>query len=163
MPTSRLDPASGFHRFEFPPVLERNIRSRHRIRHDRLTRAEAVLLCYLRQIHSLPNRAKVAVIGDTSVGKTNILLRYCDNDFKHNYAATIGIDFKNPLNEKCEFLVTFDNPNFSLASKLPGPLEPGKATNLQIKYDAKPDLPTTGRMIITTKNLPPWIYYLQGE
>ena len=42
----------------------------------------------------------------------------------------IGIDFKNPLNEKCEFMVTFDNPNFSLASKLPGPLDPGKATNL---------------------------------
>lgn len=35
--------------------------------------------------------------------------------------------------------------------------------NLQIKYDAKPDLPTTGRMIVQTKGLPPWIYYLQGE
>jgi hypothetical protein len=34
-----------------------------------------------------------------------------------------GIDFKNPLNEKCEFVVTFDNPNFSLASKLPGPID----------------------------------------
>lgn len=75
----------------------------------------------------------------------------------------IGIDFKNPLNEKCEFMVTFDNPNFSLASKLPGPLDPGKATNLQIKFEAKADLPNTGRMIVTTKNLPPWIYYLQGE
>lgn len=59
-------------------------------------------------------------------------------------AKPAGIDFKNPLNEKCEFNVTFDNPNFSLASKLPGPLEPGKVTNLQIKYDGKADLPTTG-------------------
>lgn len=40
------------------------------------------------------------------------------------------VDFKNPLNEKCEFTVTFDNPNFSLASKLPGPIEPGKVTGL---------------------------------
>ena len=45
-------------------------------------------------------------------------------------AKPVGIDFKNPLNEKCEFNVTFDNPNFNLASKLPGPLDPGKVTNL---------------------------------
>ena len=78
-------------------------------------------------------------------------------------AKPVGIDFKNPLNEKCEFAVTFDNPNFQLASKLPGPLDPGKVTNLQIKYEAKPDLPNTGRMIVSTKGLPPWIFYLQGE
>lgn len=71
-----------------------------------------------------------------------------------------AIDFKNPLNEKCEFAVTFDNPNFSLASKLPGPLDPGKATSLQIKYDAKGDLLSTGRMMVTAKGLPPWIFYL---
>ena len=78
-------------------------------------------------------------------------------------AKPVGIDFKNPLNEKCEFTVTFDNPNFNLASKLPGPLDPGKVTNLQIKFEAKPDLPNTGRMIVSTKGLPPWIFYLQGE
>lgn len=78
-------------------------------------------------------------------------------------AKAAGVDFKNPLNEKCEFLVSFDNPNFSLASKLPGPLEPGKSINLQIKYDGKGDSPSTGRMIVATKGLPPWIYYLQGE
>lgn len=75
-------------------------------------------------------------------------------------AKPAGIDFKNPLNEKSEFVVTFDNNNFSLASKLPGPLEPGKITNFQIKYDGKADLPTTGRMIVTAKGLPPWIFYL---
>lgn len=78
-------------------------------------------------------------------------------------AKPVGVDFKNPLNEKCEFAVNFDNPNFQLASKLPGPLDPGKVTNLQIKYDGKADLPSTGRMIVSTKGLPPWIYYLQGE
>lgn len=37
---------------------------------------------------------KLIVIGDSGVGKTNILLRYCDSDFKNNYVATIGVDFK---------------------------------------------------------------------
>lgn len=78
-------------------------------------------------------------------------------------AKPAGIDFKNPLNEKAEFICTFDNPNFSLASKPAGPLDPGKLTNLQIKFEGKADLPTTGRMLCTTKGLPPWIYYLQGE
>lgn len=78
-------------------------------------------------------------------------------------AKPAAVDFKNPLNEKCEFQVTFDNPNFSLASKLPGPLDPGKVTALQIKYDAKPELPRTGRMMVNTKGLPPWVFYLQGE
>merc|ERR1711976_792316 len=55
-------------------------------------------------------------------------------------AKPAAVDFKNPLNEKCEFQVTFDNPNFSLASKLPGPLDPGKVTALQIKYDASEKL-----------------------
>ena len=78
-------------------------------------------------------------------------------------AKPAAVDFKNPLNEKCEFLVTFDNANFSLASKLPGPLDPGKVTSLQVKYDAKPELPRTGRMMVNTKGLPPWVFYLQGE
>ena len=78
-------------------------------------------------------------------------------------AKQAGVDFKNPLNEKCEFLVTFDNQNFSLASKLPGPLDPGKVTNLQIKFEGKADLPKTGRMMVSTKGLPPWVFYLQGE
>ena len=37
---------------------------------------------------------KVVIIGDSGVGKTNILMRFCDNDFKTNYSATIGVDFK---------------------------------------------------------------------
>lgn len=78
-------------------------------------------------------------------------------------AKPVGVDFKNPLNEKCDFMVNFDNHNFSLASKVPVTLESGKLTNLQIKFEAKADLPTTGRMIVTTKGLPPWIFYLQGE
>lgn len=38
--------------------------------------------------------AKVVIIGDSGVGKTNILLRLCNNTFRHNYVATIGVDFQ---------------------------------------------------------------------
>ena len=76
---------------------------------------------------------------------------------------TANIDFKNPLSEKCEFTIRFDNPCFSLAAKLPGPLDPGKPISLPVKFDFSEDHPTTGRMFISTKDLPPWIYYLHGE
>jgi small GTP-binding protein len=35
--------------------------------------------------------AKILLIGDSGVGKTNILLRYCDNSFQLSHLATIGI------------------------------------------------------------------------
>ena len=38
--------------------------------------------------------AKIAVIGDSSVGKTNILLRYVNSDYQLTHITTIGIDFK---------------------------------------------------------------------
>lgn len=38
--------------------------------------------------------AKVAVIGDSSVGKTNILLRYVNSQYQMTHITTIGIDFK---------------------------------------------------------------------
>ena len=38
--------------------------------------------------------AKVAVIGDSAVGKTNLLLRYVNADYLQTHIATIGIDFK---------------------------------------------------------------------
>ena len=78
-------------------------------------------------------------------------------------AKPMSIDFKNPLIEKVEFTVVFDNINFTLASKPVGLLDPGKQTSFQIKFENKADLPSTGRMIVSTKGLPPWIYYLQGE
>jgi Ras-related protein Rab-8A len=37
---------------------------------------------------------KVIIIGDSSVGKTNVLTRYCEGIFKDSYVATIGVDFK---------------------------------------------------------------------
>lgn len=38
--------------------------------------------------------AKILLIGDSSVGKTNLTLRFCDNEFKPSYISTIGIDFR---------------------------------------------------------------------
>ena len=37
---------------------------------------------------------KVIIIGDSSVGKTCLLLRYTENEFCSLHMPTIGIDFK---------------------------------------------------------------------
>jgi len=37
---------------------------------------------------------KILVIGDSSVGKSSLLLRFADNSFSSNFLATIGVDFK---------------------------------------------------------------------
>ena len=37
---------------------------------------------------------KVIVIGDSGVGKTNLITCFCENSFKESYVATIGVDFK---------------------------------------------------------------------
>lgn len=42
---------------------------------------------------------KVIIVGDSGVGKTNIISRFCakekenDGNFKENHVATIGVDF----------------------------------------------------------------------
>ena len=37
---------------------------------------------------------KMLLVGDSSVGKTNILLRFAGDQYQPNYKATIGVDFK---------------------------------------------------------------------
>jgi Ras-related protein Rab-8A len=37
---------------------------------------------------------KVLIIGDSGVGKTNVLMRLCDNNFMPSHLMTIGIKFK---------------------------------------------------------------------
>ena len=38
--------------------------------------------------------AKMIIIGDSGVGKTNLILSFINEPFKDNYVATIGVDFK---------------------------------------------------------------------
>ena len=37
---------------------------------------------------------KVVLVGDTCVGKSSLLVRFCDDIFTDNYITTIGVDFK---------------------------------------------------------------------
>ena len=37
---------------------------------------------------------KLIVIGDTSVGKSSLLIRYIDHAFPDNFLPTVGVDFK---------------------------------------------------------------------
>lgn len=37
---------------------------------------------------------KVVMIGDSAVGKSNLLSRYARNEFNHNTKATIGVEFQ---------------------------------------------------------------------
>ena len=36
---------------------------------------------------------KIVVVGDGGVGKTSMVLRYCEDTFKDNYIMTIGSNF----------------------------------------------------------------------
>ena len=37
---------------------------------------------------------KSIIVGDSGVGKTNIVLRFTEDTYKHCHTATIGVDFK---------------------------------------------------------------------
>ena len=37
---------------------------------------------------------KFVILGDSAVGKTNILLRFTDSEYKPSHIPTIGVDFK---------------------------------------------------------------------
>ena len=42
---------------------------------------------------------KILVIGDSGVGKTAIIQRYCENKFDSDYLSTVGVDFKPKMLE----------------------------------------------------------------
>ncbi|KAF5764909.1 putative small GTP-binding protein [Helianthus annuus] len=38
---------------------------------------------------------KVVLIGDSGVGKSNLLSQFSKNEFSHDFKSTIGVDFSN--------------------------------------------------------------------
>jgi hypothetical protein len=44
---------------------------------------------------------KVVIIGDSAVGKSNLLLRYSDDEFVESFMPTIGVDFVSPPSRIC--------------------------------------------------------------
>ena len=46
---------------------------------------------------------KICIVGNGGVGKTSMVLRYCENAFKENYIMTIGSNFSTK---------TVDLPNY---------------------------------------------------
>ena len=38
---------------------------------------------------------KIILVGDTSVGKTNIINKYIKNEFREDFYATIGVEFSH--------------------------------------------------------------------
>ena len=48
--------------------------------------------------------AKVVIIGDSAVGKTNIMLKFVNEDHNMSHTPTIGVDFKSKI-------VTIPNSN----------------------------------------------------
>lgn len=42
-----------------------------------------------------PNRVyKIVFVGDSGVGKSSFIYRFCFEDFRPNFSATIGVDFQ---------------------------------------------------------------------
>ena len=41
---------------------------------------------------------KIVLIGDTSVGKSSLLVRFSDDQFSDTYVTTIGVDFVSLFN-----------------------------------------------------------------
>jgi small GTP-binding protein len=47
----------------------------------------------MRTEESYEEMVKVILIGDSGVGKTSFLNRFCQGSFKHNIACTVGLDY----------------------------------------------------------------------
>ena len=47
---------------------------------------------------------KILIVGNSGVGKTAFLVRYCDETFSPSFVATVGIDFKVKTLFRCSGL-----------------------------------------------------------
>ncbi|XP_029453175.1 EF-hand calcium-binding domain-containing protein 4B [Rhinatrema bivittatum] len=57
------------------------------------------------QLHSVPDRLfKIVFVGNSSVGKTSFLRRFCEDNFHSGTSATVGIDYsvKTVTVDKCQ-------------------------------------------------------------
>jgi len=52
------------------------------------------LKCVMQKNQNYDYLIKLLVIGNSGVGKTNMLLKFCENNFMTSHLTTIGIDFK---------------------------------------------------------------------
>ena len=43
---------------------------------------------------------KILTLGETSVGKTSIIMRYTEDKFSQQFLSTVGIDFKSKIIEQ---------------------------------------------------------------
>ena len=53
-------------------------------------------------------KIKILIIGDASVGKTSLLLKYVDNYFPETHMATIGVEFKEKAINTPKYKVTLN-------------------------------------------------------
>ncbi len=58
---------------------------------------------------------KISIIGDPGVGKSCMLLRFCDDTYTESYISTIGVDFKigtREIDDRTVKLQIWDTPGF---------------------------------------------------
>jgi hydrocephalus-inducing protein len=97
-----------------------------------------------------------------------LLIGYCTapqpkGPFKITGAKPPTIDFKNPFLDAMEFTIRIDNPCFVSTTKSPIKIDAKKLISIQLTYKATPNFASNGRLTIQTGDLPPWVFYLQGE
>ena len=80
--------------------------------------------------------AKLLIIGDSGVGKTNILLRFCENNFMTSHLTTIGSSWLNQAS------ILKSEP-----SKLTGRRSACRSGILRDRRDSKPSLRHTTRVL----------------
>ncbi len=80
----------------------------------------------------------------------------------------MNIDVKNVLRVEGDFSLTLDNPAFSVVA--PSVRIPGKKAGVvAVKFapvDTSAAASTVGKLIVTcnaTAELPPWVFYLNGQ
>ena len=58
-----------------------------------LTENKSLSKVYEKKKNNLESLLKMVILGDSGVGKTSILYRFCNDKFNDNYINTIGLEF----------------------------------------------------------------------